>query len=142
MTYADIKSIIKVTAESLLSEMGSTGPFHYGREGQHSTEAFDMPTPQIWMDPLRDTTNFSSGVISLPLTLGFFDQDVADSTAEQQAEIVDRMKALSVKFMNTLSEEEDFEELTAITSPVYRYTKAVLTGVAVQFTIKGAASIC
>lgn len=142
MTYSEIRSTIKATAEALLAENGGVGLFHYGRESQHPIEGYTQPTPQIWVDPFTDDTNYSTGLMMVPVTIGFFDQDVQSSNAEQQTAMVDAMKELSKEYMLRLSENEMFEEISAKTTPVYRYTQAMLTGVAVSFTLRTNAVLC
>ncbi|RNI26616.1 hypothetical protein [Rufibacter latericius] len=142
MTYSEIRFIIKQTAEALLAELGGVGLFHYGRESQHPLEGYNQPMPQIWMDPLQDTTNYGTGARNYPITVGFFEQDKSSSNAEEQAALVEKMQVLSDKFFTRLSEHDEFEDITVRRTPLYRHTQAMLTGVVSSFTITTSARLC
>lgn len=142
MNYASIVTLIKQTAEAILSDNGGTGLFHYGQTPQHAQEGYNGPMPQIHLDPLQDTVDFGRGTTRVPITIGFLDQDQSSTSAAEQAAIVDRMVAISNRFMMAMSEEELFDDIIATRKPIYRYSQARLTGVTVSFTISTTAGLC
>ncbi|KAA3438486.1 hypothetical protein [Rufibacter hautae] len=142
MNYAGIVSLIRQTAEAILSENGGTGLFHYGQTPQHAQEGYNGPMPQIHLDPLQDSVDFGRGNTRVPITIGFLDQDTGESNASQQAAIIDRMVSISDRFMVALSEEDLFDDILATRKPIYGYGQARLTGMTVSFTISTPVALC
>lgn len=142
MTYQKIHDFLKTTAESLFaSEYEGSGLFIYGIRS-HQQQQYGQPMPQIHVDPFRDTLTTDRPTQAINITIGFLDQDTANSSPEQQMDIHFRMEALSRLYFGLLSDEDSFSELTITRVFLSRHSQAILSGVACTFTLNTPAKLC
>lgn len=142
MNYSQIHDILKATAESLFaSEYEGNGLFVYGNR-THQRQEYSEAMPQVHVDPFRDSLTTDRPAQAVNITIGFLDQDSADSSPEQQADIHFRMEAFSRLFFRELAEQDAFSELTVSREFISRYSHAVLTGIVCTFTLTTPADLC
>lgn len=62
----------------------------------------DTKVAYVFLDPLTFTGTLSTGIEVYPISLGFIKQDEADSTPQQEDEIIKEMKTLCKLFLQSL----------------------------------------
>ena len=130
MSYQAAVNIIRDTAVSV----NPAGFFVHGRRSDVTTH-HDKPMPQIFLLPLRHTTDLANDVERFTVTMGFFRQDTPETSEEQREEIIAEMDVLSSAFVSALYEFNTIQMGAVTKTPEYRQFAGTLSGYGISFEL-------
>jgi len=138
MSYLGVVNLVKNLSEAV----NPTGLFSHSDKWKASLN-FDKVNKQVYLYPIEATVDLSNHYYEKwNCVMGFYFQDKADSTAEQQQGLIAQADDMVTEFLAILNQVEGFDLSDVRKQPSYKQMAGTYTGYILNFILGATTDLC